>query len=130
MAMTAGEVIHIMKCIPVEVKVEHSNECYMELKVTYQNNTYFLTPRTRILKKRGTTIDCNPVLAPQYQIDQIWYKILQSPVAIKDPIKIEPKTKTSWKYENPEYLATSGIYSEEDLSTIIFRKGFLSFLIC
>ena len=34
MAMTAGEVIHIMKCIPMEVKVAHSNECYMKLKVT------------------------------------------------------------------------------------------------
>ena len=63
MAMTAGEVIHIMKCIPMEVKVAHSNKCYMELKITYQNQTLFLTPRTHILTKRGTTVQCNPVLA-------------------------------------------------------------------
>jgi hypothetical protein len=29
MALVAGEAIHIVKCIPVEVKVRHATECYM-----------------------------------------------------------------------------------------------------
>lgn len=31
MALVAGEAIHIVKCIPVQVKVRHTTECYMEL---------------------------------------------------------------------------------------------------
>ena len=33
MAVTAGEVVHVIKCIPVEVMIQHRVECYAELKV-------------------------------------------------------------------------------------------------
>jgi hypothetical protein len=48
MALVAGEAIHIVKCLPVEVKVRHTTECYMELPVWQGNNTAFLTPKTHI----------------------------------------------------------------------------------
>ena len=41
----------------VEVKVHHGSHCYAELKVTRNNSTPFLTPRTHILKKIGTIYD-------------------------------------------------------------------------
>ena len=110
MTMVAGEVVHINKCIPVEVKIQHSDQCYSELKVSHLNTTHFLTPKTHKLKTKGTIIDCNTVLAPQYLIDQTWYKILHKPNAVKDPVKIQPRVKATWTYENPEDLATSGIY--------------------
>ena len=56
MAVVAGEVVHIVKCIPVEVIVEHGDYCYTELQVSRENKTYFLTPRTHILKRKGTQI--------------------------------------------------------------------------
>ena len=86
MAMVAGEVMHIIKCIPVEIKIKHSTECYIELQVTYNNNTYFLTPKTHILKKRGTVVDCNQVLSSQYLIDQTWYKLIHHPIEVEEPL--------------------------------------------
>ncbi|XP_078051819.1 uncharacterized protein LOC144477967, partial [Augochlora pura] len=49
MALTAGEVIHIIKCIAVEVPIRHTADYYNELPVTNGNNSLFLTPKTHIL---------------------------------------------------------------------------------
>ena len=37
MSIIAGEVVHIIKCIPVEVMVQQAEECYAELKVMIRN---------------------------------------------------------------------------------------------
>jgi hypothetical protein len=39
MALIAGEVIHVVKCIPVQIKVRHTTECYSELPVWQGNRT-------------------------------------------------------------------------------------------
>jgi len=40
MAVTAGEAVHIVKCIPVEAMVRRTEKCYTELPVT--TKSYFL----------------------------------------------------------------------------------------
>ena len=59
MAVVAGEVVHIVKCVPAEIKMDHGKSCYAELQITRNNKTYFLTPRTHILKTHAT--DCYPL---------------------------------------------------------------------
>lgn len=54
MSVMGGEAIHIIKCIPVEVKLELSDNCYQELPVSFRNQTYFLHPKTHILKRMGS----------------------------------------------------------------------------
>jgi hypothetical protein len=39
MALIAGEVVHIVKCIPVQIKVRHTTECYSKLPVWQGNRT-------------------------------------------------------------------------------------------
>ena len=53
LAIASGEVIYIIKCIPITCQTRRTTECYIELPVTYRNESYFLTPRNRILIKRG-----------------------------------------------------------------------------
>ena len=43
-------VIHNIEWIPVEVKVQHGDECYDELKVLNNNKTHLLTQKNHILK--------------------------------------------------------------------------------
>ena len=50
MSVTAGEVVHIVKCLPVEVIIEHGESCYNQLQVSRNNETWFMT---HILIKRG-----------------------------------------------------------------------------
>lgn len=56
MAVVAREVVHIIKCIPVEVRIEQVPNCFNELQVTFNNNTHYLTLRTHVVKNRGTQI--------------------------------------------------------------------------
>lgn len=68
-AINAGEVIHIVRCIPVEVKVRHTKVCYNELPVTHQNQSVFLIPKSRIITKFGTIKECNVILPVMYRIE-------------------------------------------------------------
>ena len=59
MALLAGEVIHMVKCVSVEVKLARTTKCYEHLPVIQGNETYFLTPQTHVLIRHGTQITCN-----------------------------------------------------------------------
>ena len=114
MAVVAGEVVHIIKCVPVEIKMEHGESCYAELEVIQNNKTYFLTPRTHILKTQGTQIPCNRMLPSQYYVGNQCYKILPLPTTAEKPTIIEPMIAPTWEYVNPSELATNGIYTEQE----------------
>ena len=124
MGVSAGEVVHIVKCVPVEVKVQHGSYCYAELEVTRNNHTFFLTPRTHILKQTGTKMPCNSLLPSYYFIGNAWYKILPSPTEAITPTIIRPMSKPTWTYINPAELATSGVYNQHDLDQLRERIMF------
>ena len=124
MAVTAGEVVHIIKCIPVEVVVQQGEECYAELKVMLRNTTYYLTPRTHIIKKKGTRVTCNSILPSYYLIEGYWYKLLPRPTEGLKPITIQPSIKPTWEYVNPASLSISGIYTEKELEDLRERIMF------
>ncbi|CAD6241240.1 GSCOCG00012617001-RA-CDS, partial [Cotesia congregata] len=62
----AGELVHITKCVAVPVRVREAEHCYQELPVTYNNKSYFLKPKSRILVLRGTLVECNTILPIGY----------------------------------------------------------------
>ena len=103
--------MHIIKCVPVEVMVQHGNHCYAELEVTRNILTFFLTPRTHVLKQKGTRMSCNSLLPSYYFIGESWYKILPSPTEAIPPTILRPLSKSIWTYINLAQLATSDIYN-------------------
>lgn len=115
MAVNAGEVVHIIKCTPVEVRIHHTKECFLELPVQKNNETLFLSPRTHILTKTGTQISCNRIIPPMYFFNNAWYRMIPTPEHTLPPTIIKPMTKPTWHYINPVSLAASGIYSDKDL---------------
>lgn len=117
-AVTTGEVIHLIKCVPVECRIRHTEECHDELPVTYKNESYFLLPRSRILVKKGTSRECNDLLPAMYEIDGIWFRFTNRPLETLPPPVIQPLTQPGWRYVSPDALATSGIYTEEDLNRL------------
>jgi len=80
MALLAGVVIHIVKCVPVEVKLASTTECYEQLPVLRGNTTYFLTPQTHILLRQGTQTTCNSFAPTMYLLGDAWYKFMPKPV--------------------------------------------------
>ena len=92
MALLAGEVIHIVKCVPVEVKLALTQECYDQLPVIRNNITYFLTPRTHILLRQGTQVTCNALTPAMYLLGDSWYRFAPRPVETLPPIILKSMT--------------------------------------
>lgn len=117
-AVAAGEVIHLIKCVPVQCKIRHSELCYNELPITYNNASVFLLPRSRIITRSGTIRECNELLPTMYKLHDRWFKVNQRPSESLPPPIIQPLTQPTWSYVSPEHLATSGIYTSEDLDRL------------
>lgn len=118
MAVTAGEAIHILKCIPVEVTARKTNTCHTELPIIVRNTSLYMTPKSRIITKHHTIRDCNPLLPVLYNINETWIQLNPIPAITTPPQEIKPLTKLSWKYLAPKSLAISGIYSQQDLEEL------------
>lgn len=124
MAVIAGEVAHIIKCIPVECSLRRTEECYLELPVTHRNQSYFLSTISRTLIKSGTHIECNPLLPAQYFIDGAWYRFAPHPIEVPPPQTLRPMTTPTWGYTPIGNLATSGIYTNEEMEQLRDRIMF------
>ena len=118
MAVVAGEVVHIVKCIPTEIKIRKTKECYLQLPITRGNQSLILSSRTHIIMKGGVQVDCNPIIPLMYRLDESWYRLTPAPIEAMFPTIMNPMTKPTWKYVQPGSLATSGIYTEEDLNNL------------
>lgn len=118
MAVTAGEVVHVLKCIATDVSLRRTNTCYTDLPVTSQNTTLFLTPKSRVLVKYSTKIPCNPLLPSEYHIDNHWIQFTPFPLPAATPQILKPLTTLSWSYTTLNSLATSGIYSDGELQEL------------
>lgn len=49
-----GEVIYIIQCIPRIAQIRRTTECYNELPITCNNQSYFMAPTTRYSKNGHT----------------------------------------------------------------------------
>lgn len=117
-SLIAGEVIHIIKCLPVEVKFANVDICYSEMPVMRGDSIQYLTPQTHILLKQGTEITCSSIAPMMFLVEKNWYKMTPKMDPAVPPIILKPMTKETWKYTSPEALATSGIYTSKDLDDL------------
>lgn len=115
MAIVAGEVIHLIKCIPTDVTVMSTEKCYNQLPVKRNNETWFLTPKTHILIRHGEQAECSSILPNYYLINENWYKLLPRPTEAMAPQTLKPQQGGDWTYVNPASLANSGIYTTAEL---------------
>ncbi|XP_026830963.1 uncharacterized protein LOC113563493 [Ooceraea biroi] len=119
MAVTAGEAVHVIKCIPVDVIVRRTKECYIELPVTVRNTSLFITPKSHVLTKMGTIRECSYELPTLYRIEDTWIELIPEPRVRRTSLQqLQPMTSMSWNYLTPGPLASSGIYSQADLDKI------------
>ena len=93
-------------------------ECFDQLPVTFQKESYFLAPRSRILVKKGNLALCDLRLPPMYKLGKVWVRLAAETSVVEGPEVLKPRTKPSWKYNSPESLMISGIYSEKDTSRL------------
>lgn len=117
-AAVMGEVIYLIKCNPVEVAIRKTDRCYMELPVSWQNESYFLSPRTRLLQRRGTEVTCNGLLKPMFRHQNIWCSFSPKIAIEKKPAMLNPLKEQPYLAESHESLAIGGIYDDEELTNM------------
>lgn len=117
-AVITGEVVRVIKCLPVEVTILRTATCYLELPVLRNNQTRFLTPKTHILLRKGTEIKCNDAIPSTYKIADTWYEITPKAYKSGEPEILHPTITKTWKYEDPGVLATTGIYTQQELENL------------
>ena len=89
-----GEVVYVIKYLPIEVQAEKSRTCHQQLQVTHNGVPWFLQPRTHILIRIPLELICNEITPPMWKIDHAWYKLL--PNAVK---ALAPRIVVSHKQE-------------------------------
>ena len=114
-AVAAGEVIHLLACLPVEVAIRDTNRCFTELPVLWNNESYFLAPRTRILQRIGTEIHCTSILPSMFQLHQRWYAFTPQITVEPEPSALRPIKHQSFSYKSPANLAKGGIYNQKEI---------------
>lgn len=117
-AMLAGEVIYLVKCQAVSVTKVRTDNCFLEFPVSYKNETYYMTPKTRLLQKKGTQIACSDIIPVNYQLDGSWYSFSPNAHSISPPESVMPKSESDWTYVQPANMISSGVYSEQDIENL------------
>lgn len=118
MAVVTGEIVRLIKCTPVPVTVKRVTTCYLELPVMKDNTTYYLTPKTHILLRKGTEVLCDGAIPSTYKLGNSWYEITPKAFKAERPETLQPTTIPTWKYENPGNLATMGLYTVQELENL------------
>ncbi|CAB0044076.1 unnamed protein product [Trichogramma brassicae] len=114
MSVVVGEVVHIVKCLRVEVEIRKSDYCYGELPVQHGNETLFLAPRSRILISHGRRVTCDKRMPPMFKIKDQWFRFMPDMIDAPAPQIIKPLSRTQWKYASTDALAVGGVYAEKD----------------
>nr|WPV62254.1 MAG: putative glycoprotein [Wufeng shrew chuvirus 1] len=118
-ALVRGEVVHLLSCAPVEVvRQSTSSRCYQELPVEYSNTTWFMAPRSHILRRVGTEVECSELTPPLFQLRGDWYNIHKNFVKVKTPVLLDPSSNITWVYHEPGDLVNAGLYKTEDLEAL------------
>lgn len=117
-ALRAGEVIHLIRCIPATVTPRKTESCCQELPVTYRYQSFFLTPKNRILTPTGTYRNCNDLLPAMYELHGTWYRMLPRPSESMPPATLDGITKSNLRHVDPSNLATGGMYTSDELEHI------------
>lgn len=125
-ASVRGEVIHLIKCVPVDVMLDRRNTlCYNEATVSYLNETYYLSPRNRILKKIGKEFECNHLIPVIYKLtDNEWFSLYPMPQTVRPPIVLDPNPNKTWSYTSVHGLAVAGIYSLAEVEALQHQMMF------
>lgn len=118
-AKTMGEVVHIIQCVAVPVKTMLVDTgCYKEWPVVYNNKTVFMSPKSRILQRYGTEIECDSVLNSQFELEGRWLTINGQVRVVPSPNYLTPIPASNWRTDSLDSIASVGIYSMEDLSRL------------
>lgn len=124
-AYTTGDVIHIVKCQPVEVVINpNPRECYDQIPILYNGKNLFLSTITRTIIKHATLKTCNKILPVEFNVDGTWISFTPELKFTTAPKLLNPEMKESWSPKEIKDLDHRGMYSEQDVEDFMEKLNF------
>lgn len=114
-ATLLGEILYLIKCVPIEVEIRKADLCFNELPVAYKNRSMFMTPMNHLLQPHGKVVECTSFMTPAYQLLNVWYNLFPVLHKTESPKSLDVNSRFTWSYTDPGNLASAGIYSQQDL---------------
>ena len=125
-ATQAGEAIWEYQCRPVIVTARETDECYLQMPVSYQgqNNSdrwgqdFFLEPISRLLVTEGISVDCNDKFINKYKtLSGHWIMAIPHIRDAQAPTLQNPARPTEVRFRDRVDCSKGGVYSEEELKS-------------
>lgn len=113
-----GEVLYIMQCTARIATIRRTINCYQELPITVNNESYFMAPTTHVIQKHAIQIECNIITPPMYLIDGRWISISPMPMETIPPTLLKPETEHKLNLNPIQPLGASGLYTQEEISRV------------
>lgn len=116
-AVIAGAVIHIVKCKPIKTTIRPTKERSQEIPVTYNNQSYYLTSDAYTLVRKGTPIECNPLLPIGQEIDNKFYYFTPEPMLYPFPEALNPHNDT-YRFTRTNNSIEEGLYDQNNIKNL------------
>lgn len=112
----AGNVIHIIKCQPVEIKINpYPKICTQDIPILYHNEPLFMSSTSNIIIKHSQKLKCNKILPIKFKINGNWIKFTPALRLAKAPRKLGPEPRENFKPTGIKDLENRGIYTQDDI---------------
>lgn len=112
----AGNLIHIIKCQPVEVKIDpYPKICTQDIPILYHNEPLFMSSTSHIIIKHSQKLNCNKILPVKFRINGNWIKFTPTLRLAKAPRKLGPEPRENYKPVEIRDLENRGLYSKQDI---------------
>lgn len=112
----SGEVAYILKCQPHMVKIRKSHGCFNEIPIFYDEKEAYLSPRSRLIVEKGTTVECDDFFPSVFNLNNRWFLISDGKLQSTSPPKnVEVSQTNNWNFLPVKDIGIRGIYSPEDV---------------
>ena len=125
-ATQAGEAIWEYQCRPVIVTARETDECYLQMPVSYQGQNhsdrwgqdFFLEPISRLLVTEGISVECNTKFINKYKtLSGQWIMAISHIRDAQPPTLQNPARPAEVRFRNRVDWSKGGVYSEEELKS-------------
>jgi len=110
----AGQVIHVVPCTSVTCGKASVDYCTMELPVLYNGTVRFMDPMTKILKRVGSRIPCDPLTPACWDVTGTWYCGYPDIRIAPEPLQLKPRDPAIQQESPFGAFNGHGWYSEEE----------------
>lgn len=111
-----GNVIHIIKCQPIEITINPNPKNYnQDIPMLYHNKSVFMSFTSGIIIKLSRKIKCNRITPVQFRVNGNWIKFTPTLKFAKAPKRLGPHPQENFKLTEIRDLEGRGMYAQEEL---------------